>query len=129
MCREASSGLIHLVARKDVIWNRRKKPAERVEILLGRVVVVLGWVGEKELLSRPCNGDIEEASFFFKGVLVMPTSDWRKLPIEDPDNKDHIPLQTFGAMDCRENEVVFWVGMLGTRCGRRVQREVFQECR
>ena len=58
------------------------------------------------------NSYIEEASFFFEGVLVMPTSDGRKLPIEDPDNKDHIPFQTFGAMDCRENEVVFWVGML-----------------
>ena len=58
----------------------------------------------------------------------MPTSDGRKLPIEDPDDKDYVPFQAFGAMDCRENEVVFWVGMLGTRCGLRVQREVFQEC-
>ena len=121
--------MIQLVARKDVIWNRRKKPAERVEILLGRVVVVLGWVGEKELLSRPCNGDIEEAAFFFEGLLFMPTSDWRKLSIEDPDDEDYVPFQAFGAVDCGEYEVVIGVCMFAARGGRGVQGEVFQERR
>ena len=98
--------MIHLVARKDVIWNRRKKPAERVEILLGRVVVVLGWVGEKELLSRPCNGDIEEAAFFFEGRVTgfINGALVGEHAVRQPDGEDDVPFQSFGLMPSRERD-------------------------
>ena len=69
------------------------------------MVVVLDGIQHRQLIFRPSDRDIEQAPFFFQDGFVVPASNRGKLPIQEPDDKDHLPLQSLRAVDGGEGEV------------------------
>ena len=69
-------------------------------------VVALGEANVKPVLGA-CQSDIKETQFFFDLSVVLGRHVRRDVAVGCMNDEDLIPFQTFGRVDCAEDQVIF----------------------